>query len=239
MHPERATILVVDDEPSVVDLLSEDLVEEGYDCITSVTGEDALKKLSKSNFNVILLDLRLPGISGMDILKEVKSNHPEMAVIVLTSVGDAQTAVEAMKIGAVDYIIKPFELERLNSSIEVALKTKAAVRYKAALQEENAEWVSEEVYWMRNLDSIANGVMTRWDSLTGHARMVINETVTIAQRLKIPQHRIDKWADMRQKQVDEYISAMDSLAEKLKWHPIMLNMTELQDGYLDADNHTN
>ena len=122
MPAEQATILVVDDELSVADLLSEDLVEEGYECITVGTGEDALRRLSKSNFNAILLDLRLPSIPGMDVLKEVKLKYPAIAVIVVTSAGDAQTAVEAMKLGAADYIVKPFELEKLNNIIEIVLE---------------------------------------------------------------------------------------------------------------------
>jgi len=242
MHANQMTILVVDDEPSVADLLSEDLVEEGYNCITAATGEDALSRLSKGNFDAILLDLKLPGISGIDVLKEVKSNRPEIAIIVVTSAGDAQTAVEAMKIGAVDYITKPFELEKLNNSVEVVLKRKTVCKGKSALREESAEGMSKEVDWIRYLDDIADGVMTRLDSLIGHARIVINETVAIAQRLKIPEDQVDKWANMRQKQADEWISAMDTLAEKLKHNPItpiILNMTELHDYDQNTNSHLN
>ena len=72
----------------------------------------------------MLLDLRLPGISGMDVLREAMRNYPETEVIIVTGVEDVQTAVEAMKIAAVDYITKPFELEKVNNSLEAALKEK-------------------------------------------------------------------------------------------------------------------
>ncbi|MFC1943432.1 response regulator [Chloroflexota bacterium] len=215
MPTKQAAVLVVDDEPSIAGLLSEDLIEEGYNCITAATGEDALRRLSKSNFDAILLDLKLPGISGMDVLKEVKSNRPEIAIIVVTSAGDAQTAVEAMKIGAVDYITKPFDLERINSSIEAALKTRTVGRDKAARQEESAEGVSEEVDWIRCLDNIVEGVGTRLDSLAGHVMSitVIEQTIDAARCLEIPDEYIEKWADGRRKDI-ERVKILDSLIEK-------------------------
>jgi len=232
MPAKQAAVLVVDDEPSVADLLSEDLVEEGYNCITVGTGEDALRRLSKSNFDAILLDLKLPGISGMDVLKELKSTHQETVVIVVTSAGDAQTAVEAMKLGAADYIVKPFELEKLNSSVEAVLKRKTVCKGKSALQEGSAaEGMIEEVVWMRYLDDIADGVMTRLDSLIGHARIVINETVAIAQRLKLPEDQINKWANARRKQNTEKINGMNSLVKKLEQNPLAQALLGMWDLY--------
>ena len=202
MSLKQATILVVDDERSVTDLLHEDLGEEGYSCVTAGTGEDALKRLSEGNFDVVLLDLKLPGISGMDVLREAKSIHPEVAVIVVTAAGDAQTAVEAMKIGAVDYITKPFELERVNGSVEVALKAKTVWGDKSALQEEGSTTSAEGTGWTRYLNAIAEGVETRLDFLTGHVMTItiIERTIAVAQSLSIPEDQIEKWADARQKQ---------------------------------------
>ena len=221
MSSEQGTILVVDDERSVTDLLYEDLAEEGYNCVTTPTGEEALKKLSMDNFDAMLLDLKLPGISGMDVLKEAKSTHPETAVIVVTAAGDAQTAVEAMKIGAIDYITKPFELERVNSSVEAALKAKTVWRDKSALQEEGDGVRDEEADWTPYLDDIAEGVETRLDSLTGHVMTmtVIERTIGIAQSLDIPEEQIEKWADTRRKHI-ERIKIFDSLLEKVEQSPV-------------------
>lgn len=221
MYSERATILVVDDEQSVTDLLREDLAEEGYNCVTAPTGEDALKRLSVDNIDAVLLDLNLPGLSGMDVLREAKSNCPEITVIVVTAAGDAQTAVEALKTGAVDYITKPFELERVNSSIEAALKAKVVWRDKSALREEGAGVRGEEVDWTHYLDDIAEGVATRLDSLTGHmmTTTVIERTISIARSLEIPEERIDKWANARRKHI-ERISILDPLLEKVGQSPV-------------------
>ena len=221
MSLKQATILVVDDERSVTDLLHEDLGEEGYSCVTAGTGEDALKRLSEGNFDVVLLDLKLPGISGMDVLREAKSIHPEVAVIVVTAAGDAQTAVEAMKIGAVDYITKPFELERVNGSVEVALKAKTYWGDKSALQQEGPAASAEQTGWARYLDSIAEGVETRLDFLTGHVMTitVIERTIAVAQSLSIPEDQIEKWADARRKHI-ERVNILDSLLDKLEQSPV-------------------
>ena len=221
MSPKQATILVVDDEQSVTDLLHEDLGEEGYSCVTAGTGEDALKRLSEGNFDVVLLDLKLPGISGMDVLREAKSIHPEVAVIVVTAAGDAQTAVEAMKIGAVDYITKPFELERVNGSVEVALKAKTLWGDKSALQEEGSTTSAEGTGWTRYLDAVAEGVETRLDFLTGYVMTitVIERAIAVAQSLGIPENQIEKWADARRKNI-ERVNILDSLLDKLEQSPV-------------------
>lgn len=244
MYSEPATVLVVDDEPIVSDLLYENLLEAGYKCIKATTGEDALKKLSMDNFDLLLLDLGLPGISGMDVLKEVKSNCPETAVIVVTAAGDAQTAVEAMKIGAIDYITKPFELERINSSIEAALQELLAVGKESALAKDSPEASDNEVDWTAHFDAIARGVELRLGSLTAEAmtRTIVEETVDVARNLDIPEDQIEKWAAARLKQNAERINAMDSLLKKLERNPIaqiVLGMTDLYQCNSDADSFLN
>jgi len=221
MSSGKATILVVDDERSVTDLLYEDLAEEGYNCVTAPTGEEALKKLSMDNIDAMLLDLKLPGMSGMDVLREANSTRPGTAVIVVTAAGDAQTAVEAMKIGAVDYITKPFELERVNSSVEAALKPKTVWSSRPTPKAEGAEARGEGVGWTRYLDDIAEGVETRLDSLTGHVMTltVIERTIAIAWSLEIPGEQIEKWADARRQRIKR-VNILDSLLEKVEQSPV-------------------
>ena len=221
MTSQRVGVLVVDDEQSVTDLLSAALEEEGYSCITAATGEEALKKLAAGNVDVALLDLRLPGISGMDVLRAIRSTYPRTAVIVVTGVGDAETAVEAMKTGAVDYITKPFEVERVSHSVEAALQAATIWDSKSAAQVEAAETSDEEADWTRRLDDIAEGVEARADSLTGHAMTitVIDRTIAAARNLGISGGQIEKWADGRRKHI-ERINILDSLLEKLEQTPV-------------------
>jgi DNA-binding response OmpR family regulator len=221
MTSQRAGVLVVDDEQSVTDLLSAALEEEGYSCITAATGEEALKRLAVGNVDVALLDLRLPGISGMDVLRTMKSTSPRTAVIVVTGVGDAETAVEAMKIGAVDYITKPFEVERVSHSVEAASQTATVWDNKSAAQGEGVETSDEEVDWTRRLDDIAEGVEARLDWLTGHAmtKTVVERTTAIARSLGIPEDQVGKWADDRRNHI-ERINIPDSLLERLEQTPV-------------------
>jgi len=207
MNSQRTRVLVVDDERSVTDLLSSALEEEGYSCVTAATGEDALKRLAAGNLDVVLLDLRLPGISGMDVLREIKSTYPRTAVIVVTGVGDAETAVEAMKTGAVDYITKPFEVERVSHSVEAALQAATIFDDKSVALGGVTETGDEEVDWARCLDAIAEGVETRLDSLNVHVMTitVIESTISIARSLGIPEDQIEKWTDARESILSEPI----------------------------------
>jgi len=112
----RKPILIVDDEPIVRESIRDWLQDAGYEVATAETGEQALEMLQKQDFGVVVLDVRLPGKTGIRVLKEVKAERPWIKSIIITAYPSAETAVEAMKLGAVDYLIKPFapdDLERL------------------------------------------------------------------------------------------------------------------------------
>lgn len=221
MLPKKVTILVVDDEPSVADLLSTNLKEQGYSCVTAATGEDALQRLSMDDIDAVLLGLRLPGISGMDVLREIKSNRPETTVIIVTAVEDAQTALEAITIGAVDCITKPFELERVNNSVEAALKAKTFWSSRSVPEEEDAGAGDEETDWAPYLDDIACGVEARLNLLIAHAitNTIVERTNAIARRLRIPEEQIEKWVDARREHIKR-VNILDSLLEKVEQSPV-------------------
>ena len=109
-------ILIVDDEPIVRESIRDWLKEAGYQVATAESGEEALELIEKQDFSVMVLDIRLPGKTGITVLKEVKALKPEIKSIVITAYPSADLADEAMKLGAVDYLIKPIapdDLERL------------------------------------------------------------------------------------------------------------------------------
>ena len=109
-------ILIVDDEPIVRESIRDWLQEAGYPVATAESGEEALKMMETQDFSVLVLDVRLPGKTGVQILREVKTLKPQIKSIIITAYPSAELAVEAMKLGAVDYLIKPVapdELERL------------------------------------------------------------------------------------------------------------------------------
>ena len=110
MVEERGRVLVVDDEESVRNLLQRTLEGAGFNVVTAANGQEAVETMSESELeiSVVLLDIKMPGMSGLEVLKQVTIEHPLICVIMLTAVVDTTTAVEAMKLGAYDYVTKPF-----------------------------------------------------------------------------------------------------------------------------------
>ena len=118
----KPQILLIDDEEQSCNALSLLLKKIGYNIETSHSGEHALELLQDISFDLVISDLVLPGISGIDVLKWIKTDSPETCVILITGKASAETAVEAMREGALDYITKPFNLDRLKVQIEKALE---------------------------------------------------------------------------------------------------------------------
>jgi len=107
MAKPRGSILVVDDEPAMRLLLSSVLKDEGHDVTAAASGEEALQLIARRHYHLLLTDLKMPGISGLDLLERVKRDDPGTAVIILTAFGTVEGAVEAMRMGAVHYLLKP------------------------------------------------------------------------------------------------------------------------------------
>ncbi len=120
--PHKSKILLIDDELESCKALSHLLNQAGYEVAISDSGESALTLLESQPFDLIISDLFLPGISGIDILKQIKDESPETGVILVTGKASAETAVEAMKEGALDYITKPFNFEHLKIQVIKALE---------------------------------------------------------------------------------------------------------------------
>jgi two-component system response regulator PilR (NtrC family) len=115
-------ILVVDDEQSIRDFLAIMLKKEGHDIATAGNGLEAIKAVQAEIFDLVITDVKMPGADGMEVLKSVKETSPETIVIMITAFAAAETAVEAMKIGAYDYIIKPFKVDELKLIINNSLE---------------------------------------------------------------------------------------------------------------------
>lgn len=112
-----ARILVVDDEPDSVELLQEFLTVKGYEVVTAFNGEEALRKVKEERPHLILLDVRMPGMNGLDVLRKVREFDQEVGVIMVTAVNEEDTGREALKLGAFDYIVKPLNFEYLERSL--------------------------------------------------------------------------------------------------------------------------
>jgi len=121
-HGDRPNILVCDDEDDMRALLLEFLKPRGYLVSASKNGKEALEKINQDPaIQIVLLDLSMPIMGGMDVLKQVMSRNPHPSVIMLTAIADREIAKQAIKVGAFDYILKPFDLAALESSIDACM----------------------------------------------------------------------------------------------------------------------
>ncbi len=110
-------ILIVDDEKNIRLTLSQALETLGAEIDTAANGEEALTKLKEKGFGLILLDIRMPGMDGMEVLRRVREIRPDIRIIMITAYGTVESAVEAMKLGAVDFLQKPFEPEEIRELV--------------------------------------------------------------------------------------------------------------------------
>jgi two-component system, NtrC family, response regulator AtoC len=130
-----ANVLVVDDDSTTQELLSEVLTEAGYRVVTSGSGEEALEVGKRESFDVIISDMKLgQNLSGLDVLRAYKDVQPESEVILITAFGSMETAIEAVKAGAFDYLSKPFKIEEVLLQVERALKNRSLLRENRSLK---------------------------------------------------------------------------------------------------------
>jgi DNA-binding NtrC family response regulator len=117
-------VLVVDDDASLRRIVEYNLAEEGHSVATAENGEKALAALERTSFDLVVTDIKMPGLDGMELLRRIKSSSPDTQVIVITAFGTIEMAVEAMKAGAFEYVTKPFNRDELKLAARKALKLK-------------------------------------------------------------------------------------------------------------------
>jgi DNA-binding NtrC family response regulator len=141
-------VAIVDDDLSLCHFLRRTLILKGYQVFAYHSGREALEGI-KGDCDLVLLDNRMPDLTGLEVLKEMKKNFPKMPVIIMTAFGTTETAIEAMRLGAFDYILKPFELEEIfeliNRGLEAGklMKRAVAIPALAAAQEDSDQIIGK------------------------------------------------------------------------------------------------
>jgi DNA-binding NtrC family response regulator len=138
-------VLLVDDEVDFLDTLSERMRTRGMEVSTSSSGVEALQKVEKEAYDVIILDLMMPGVDGLEALKILKAKRPELQVILLTGHATVEKGIEAMKLGAMDFLEKPADLSQLTEKIKKAQAKKMLIVEKQ--NEDKIKKILEEKGW--------------------------------------------------------------------------------------------
>jgi len=139
MLPEKKQVLIVDDEPNLRKILAAQLSRDGYDVLLAEDGEQGLALLREHHIDLVVTDLKMPKVDGMTLLREALAEQPELPIVMITAHGTVDTAVEALKLGAFDYLTKPFDKEEVRQIVGKALKTRELAGEEATTEIKGAE----------------------------------------------------------------------------------------------------
>jgi putative nucleotidyltransferase with HDIG domain len=201
---DSLTALVVDDEEPLRNALGQYLRYRGFDVRTAENGTAALGELKKGGVSLMLLDVRMPGLSGVDVVPEALDLDPELAIIMLTAVSDATTAAICMQRGAFDYLTKPIELTDLGAAIDRALRRRdtqiQSTGITSWLKEEVSRQTEElEVKQVRlqqlttaTLEALINALEAKNEYLSGHSARVAAYSANIAHEMGLADEHVEQ-----------------------------------------------
>lgn len=196
-------ILIVDDEEVICTILTRRLIREGYSCTTANNGKEALTHFFKNNFSLIISDIKMPEMDGIELLKRVKSIHPKMKVIMITAYPEIDMAVEAMRLGAYDFIIKPADLELIVISVKKALESKRLEEEVEAYHNHLEELVEERTAKLQqayrimkksHLDSVkvlVEAIDAKDPYTRGHSDRVKRMSLRVAQKMNFSEEKLE------------------------------------------------
>lgn len=195
---QTARILVVDDEDTIRLVLAKYLRTRGFDVATAESGEAALEALSEHRFDLMLCDVRMPGLSGVETLAPAREIDPDLGIVMLSAVNDAPTAADAMAQGVLDYLTKPIELAQLHESVNRALHKRTMLREQRrvehAIREEvdlrtrelEREKAQLRALVVATIETLVNAMEAKDVYQRGHSARVGELAASIAEQLQLP-----------------------------------------------------
>ena len=196
-------ILIVDDEEATGDVLAQRLSKEGYSCLTANNGKEALHLFFKESFSLMISDIKMPEMDGLELLKRVMPLAPPMKVIMMTGYAEIDTVVKAMHLGAYDFILKPFDLDLMVFSVKKALDKKRLEEVVAEYDQQLEALVEERTADLRranrmlkiaHLDSVkilVEAIDVKDAYTRGHSDRVRKWSVQIAEKLGFSEKRLE------------------------------------------------
>lgn len=195
MEPEK--ILVVDDEEAIREVVSTLLSAQGYECTTSSNGRLALETFRKGSYDLVLSDIVMPEMDGLKLLSELRLEDPDVPVIMVTAMHDIAIALEAIRAGAYDYILKPFEKDQLHLSVRRALEHRALVIENRTYQSDLEHLVAERTQQLSvalqeleqsydyTLEALGGALDAKDAEIEGHCQRVTAFTITMAKAMNV------------------------------------------------------
>lgn len=203
MEHRRERILIVDDEATIRRLLRGKLAREGYPCEEADGAEQALDKLKSNPAELVILDVRMPGKSGIELLPEIKASYPDIAAIMATAVTETNVAIECMKQGADDYIFKPFNLDEVALSVERTLEKRGLQIKIREYQQHLEQKVEQQTGEIRKLflgaiEALVFALEAKDKYTAGHSRRVTEIAVAIGTELGLSQDEVEdlRWGSL-------------------------------------------
>jgi putative two-component system response regulator len=189
-HPTTPYCLVVDDEPRLRQVLVHLMKGDGFTCLEAGNGEEALAQLQHYPVTLVMSDLRMPKMDGLELLRQTRARWPDVAVVMITAVADVEVAVSCLAIGAMDYLTKPFHLEEVRARVAQAMENRRLVienrGYQESLQEKVAVQARRlEELFMASIQSLAEVLELKDPYTRGHSVRVSDYSAVIARELGI------------------------------------------------------
>jgi signal transduction histidine kinase len=169
---DRDLVLIIDDEESVVNALAEFFSLRGYEVESAVTARQALGLIHERNFGIVICDLRLPGMSGVELLDHVIESNPETVFIIMTGYASVQSSVEAMKKGAYDYVVKPFSMYELEKTVRLGLEKQKLARENLELSHLMRKMIEIDQIKSNIISTVSHEFRTPLMSLKGYLTML-------------------------------------------------------------------
>src|SRR5450759_2223663 len=182
--------LIVDDEPRLRQVLVHLMRNDGFTCLEAGNGEEALAHLEQQPMTLVMSDLRMPKMDGLELLRRVRGRWPDTAVVMITAVADVEVAVSCLAIGAMDYLTKPFHLEEIRARVAQALEKRRLVMenrgYQESLQEKVAVQARRlEELFLASIQSLAEALEVKDPYTRGHSIRMSHYSVVIARELRL------------------------------------------------------
>ena len=197
------TLLVVDDEEPIRNALRKFLIQQGYEVVTAAGGEEALAVLQRQKITGMLLDVNMPGVTGIELVPQIMELEPAIALLMLTAVNDATSAALCMQRGAFDYLIKPIDLGHLGRAIHQALRRRHTQlegqqinqwlkdEVAARVAERRLEQANQERISIATLEALVNALEAKDPYLRGHSARVADLSAMVAAELGISDEQIE------------------------------------------------